>query len=80
MNAVLELEEPAQIQNLSILNPYSERDFKNDKLSIVDVKVQDLEGRTIQVEVQVVSYSALKERILFNWSQIYSKDIKGGAP
>ncbi len=35
------------ITTVEILNPYNERDFTTDKLSIVDVKARDDEGRNL---------------------------------
>jgi len=45
---------PAPVVEAEILNPYNEREFLDDKLSIVDVKARDAQGRLFQVEIQLL--------------------------
>ena len=52
--ALLGAELPAPISAVEILNPYNEREFLDDKLSIVDVKARDEVGRLYQVEIQIL--------------------------
>ena len=48
--AVLGAALPGPIRQISILNPNNEREFLDDKLSIVDVKARDDAGQIYQVE------------------------------
>ena len=41
LNAILGEALPAPVTETAILNPYNEREFLDDKLSIVDVKARD---------------------------------------
>ncbi len=75
-NSVLELENP--ITDVTILNPYNDKDFETDKLSIVDVKAQDDKGRLFQIEIQLALHPAITKRILYTWADIYSSSIKSG--
>jgi len=43
----------ASIVSVEIINSYNEKEFLNDKLSIVDVKASDQLGRIYQIEVQL---------------------------
>jgi hypothetical protein len=52
LNAMLGDELPAPIVDVVILNPYNEREFLDDKLSIVDVKARDAAGCLYQIEMQ----------------------------
>ena len=45
LNAVLAPQFP--ISDVEILNPYNEREFYSDNLTIVDVKARDEQGRTL---------------------------------
>jgi predicted transposase/invertase (TIGR01784 family) len=45
LNAVLGADLPALVIEVEILNPYNEREFLDDKLSVVDVKARDRLGR-----------------------------------
>jgi predicted transposase/invertase (TIGR01784 family) len=78
LNAFLgqELSEP--IVWVEILNPYNEKEFLSDKLSIVDVKAKDGHERIYQIEIQLTSYSHLPARIIYNWADIYSQQLKSG--
>ena len=78
LNAMLSehLEHP--ILQVEILNPYNEREYFNDKLSIVDIKAQDTERQVFQIEIQLSNYPSLPARILYNWADIYSQQLKSG--
>ena len=78
LNAMLSehLEHP--ISQVEILNPYNEREYFNDKLSIVDIKAQDTERQVFQIEIQLSNYPSLPARILYNWADIYSQQLKSG--
>ena len=61
-----------------MLNPYNEKEFIGDKLSIVDIKARDTQNQLFQVEIQMLAYPYLPARMLYNWSQIYSSQLKEG--
>ena len=78
INAMIGSDLSAPIDAVEILNPYNEKEFLEDKLSIVDVKARDAEGAIYQIEIQLVSYANLPERILYNWADIYSQQLQSG--
>ena len=78
LNAVLEPEKGSLIQDVTILNPYNEREFIGDKLSIVDVKAVDENGKKYQIEIQLDVHPALAARIIYTWSSIYHSQMKKG--
>jgi predicted transposase/invertase (TIGR01784 family) len=45
LNAVLGADLPQPIVQVEILNPFNEREFLDDKLSVVDIKARDAAGR-----------------------------------
>ena len=63
---------------VEILNPYNDKEFLSDKLSIVDVKARDSHDRLYQIEIQLTSYGHLPARIIYNWADIYSQQLKNG--
>ena len=63
---------------VDILNPYNDKEFLSDKLSIVDVKARDSQDRLYQIEIQLTSYAHLPSRIIYNWADIYSQQLKSG--
>jgi predicted transposase/invertase (TIGR01784 family) len=78
LNAILagELERP--VVDVEILNPYNEKEFLDDKLSIVDVKARDGGGQVFQVEIQLASYRHLPARMAYTWADIYSQQLESG--
>lgn len=80
LNAMLGSELPAPISQVEILNPYNEREFLDDKLSIVDVKARDGQGGLHQVEIQLLVYRDLPARISYGWADLYSAQLSSGEP
>ncbi len=78
LNAVMQPAPGNDITQVEILNPYNEKDFLTDKLSIVDVKARDGMGRTFQVEIQLSVFGSLKSRILYCWCDMYAAQLKQG--
>jgi len=78
LNAILEPEEGSLIKEVLIKNPYNEREFTGDKLTIVDVKAIDEKGHHYQIEIQLAIHAALAPRILYTWSSIYHSQIQKG--
>ena len=46
----------ASISAGRVLNPYSEKMALDDKLSILDIKARDNQGRLFNVEMQMVTF------------------------
>ncbi|MBK5937773.1 Rpn family recombination-promoting nuclease/putative transposase [Halochromatium roseum] len=80
LNAILGSELPAPITSVEILNPYNEREFLDDKLSIVDVKARDDSGQLYQIEIQLLIYRDLPARISYGWADLYSSQLSSGEP
>jgi len=79
LNALLGRELPAPVSTVEILDPYNAREFPSDKLSIVDVKARDAQGRFYQVEIQLLLHADLPARILYTWADLYSQQLQSGA-
>ena len=47
----------APLTGVDILNPYNDKEFLEDKLSIVDVKALDNNGNLYQIEIQLVNFA-----------------------
>jgi predicted transposase/invertase (TIGR01784 family) len=78
LNAVLGAELSEPIVSVVIINPYNDKEFLDDKLTIVDVKANDQSGRIYQIEVQLAYYSDLPARMVYTWGDIYCKQLKSG--
>jgi predicted transposase/invertase (TIGR01784 family) len=78
LNAMLAEELTAPLHTVEILNPYNAREFLTDKLSIVDVKAYDDQGRLYQIEIQLLTHPDLPARMLYGWADLYSAQLEGG--
>ncbi len=78
LNAILGQDLPAPVVEVVLLNPYNEREFLGDKLSVVDVKARDEAGRIYQVEIQLLVLPDLPARILYGWKDLYSAQLASG--
>jgi len=78
LNAMLGETLPSPVTDVVILNPYNEREFLDDKLSIVDVKARDAQERLYQIEIQLLAYRDLPARILYAWTDLYSQQLHSG--
>ena len=78
LNAVLEFKGKDIIKDVDILNPFNDKDYIGDKLSIVDIKAKDANEKTYQIEIQIAIHDYLISRIIYNWATIYSSQIREG--
>ena len=78
INAILADGLTAPLVEVEILNPYNEREFLDDKLSIVDVKARDRAGRVYPIEIQLLNVADLPARILYSWADRYSAQLQDG--
>ncbi len=78
LNAIIGSDLAAPLAGVDILNPYNDKEYLEDKLSIVDVKARDINGNIYQIEIQLVNFANLPERILYNWADIYSQQLQQG--
>jgi predicted transposase/invertase (TIGR01784 family) len=68
INAVLEPPPQQRLVEVELLNPYSEKMTLDDKVSILDIKARDDQGRLYNLEMQMLATAALVQRLLFYWS------------
>ena len=76
LNAVIQPKN--EIVAVKVQNPFNDKEFENDKLTIVDIRVKDSHGATYHIEVQLITNDALKSRILYYWAKLYAEQLKSG--
>ena len=64
------------IENGELIPEYSEEKFSRLDIKLELKDVNDSENQIINIEMQVNSEPAFKERTLFYWSKIYSEELK----
>ena len=78
LNAVLLLENDRKIISVDILTPYQLPALKGGKVTIVDVKAKDQNGKNYIVEMQVADVDGFDKRVLYYASKSYSAQIDRG--
>lgn len=76
LNAILQFPQP--ITDVIIENPFNPRDFEDDKLSILDLRVVDGLGQIYGVEIQLAPVQGLIERLVFYGCELYAGQLKNG--
>jgi predicted transposase/invertase (TIGR01784 family) len=76
INAILPSNE--QLIEIILINPYNDRLYQGDKLSVLDVKAKDELGRYYNIEMQVTDEVYYSQRALYYWSKLYSSQLKAG--
>lgn len=75
LNAVLA---PPRITEVTILNPFLEKDFEEDKLSVLDVLAIDEYGRRLNVEMQTTVPAGLGQRLAYYAASLYAEQMTEG--
>ena len=78
INAVLNDAGFDPVVSVEVMNPFNLRTFVNDKLSILDVKAKDQNGRIFDIEVQSVVDEVFINRSLYYWARNYAAQMTDG--
>ncbi|BDU50557.1 Rpn family recombination-promoting nuclease/putative transposase [Haliovirga abyssi] len=70
--------EEDQVKELELKNPYNDKNFRNDKLSILDIKAIDQRGQWYNIEMQVIDQEYFDKRALYYWARLYSGQLSAG--
>ncbi|WP_341758239.1 Rpn family recombination-promoting nuclease/putative transposase [Candidatus Tisiphia endosymbiont of Ditula angustiorana] len=65
-----------QVAEVTLLNPYNPKNFKNDKLSILDVKAKSVDGKRFNIEIQISDEADYDKRALYYWAKLYTEQLK----
>ena len=77
LKAILDL--PAEdYEKLTVVDPNLDREFIEDKLGILDVKVNTGSGKIIDIEVQIKPQRSIWKRMLFYTSKMVVEQVKTG--
>ena len=76
INAVVS--EKDQIVDLEIKNPYNPKTFRDDKLSILDIKAKGTNNKWYNIEMQIMDQQYYDVRSLYYWSKVYNAQLVSG--
>ncbi|MCL2048237.1 MAG: Rpn family recombination-promoting nuclease/putative transposase [Defluviitaleaceae bacterium] len=79
LNAIFESKKlPRVIKSLTVMNPFLEKQSKEDKLSILDIKAQLEDGTIILIEMHLYGLEEIKYKTIRSWARTYGEKLKGG--
>ena len=67
-----------EYESLTIVDPHTKKEHKNDKLGILDVKIHTKSGQVIHTESQVSFIPEMKERSVYYQSKMVTEQIATG--
>ncbi|MCB1116523.1 MAG: Rpn family recombination-promoting nuclease/putative transposase, partial [Chlamydiia bacterium] len=70
------ISEEDQVQDVTLLNPYNQQNFKSDKLSILDIKAVGCNGKHFNIEIQITDEGDYDKRALYYWAKVYTDQLK----
>ena len=76
INSIVSAED--QISEVTLLNPYNAKSFKNDKLSVLDIKARGVDGKQFNIEIQVADEANYDKRALYYWGRLYTEQLQTG--
>ena len=76
LNAVLKLLRP--IVEVQILNPFNEKDFAEDKLSVLDIKARDAGRAWFNIEMQSRAVGWLRQRMVYYNASLFVDQLREG--
>ena len=66
------------VSDLELRNPYNEKQFLEDKRSVLDIKARSAQGKWYDIEMQVLPEDWFAKRSLYYWSRLYSEQLQEG--
>jgi predicted transposase/invertase (TIGR01784 family) len=70
--------EEDQVAEVELLNPYNPKNFRNDKLSILDIKAKSETGKRFNIEIQISDEANYDKRALYYWAKLYTEQLEAG--
>ena len=74
INSIVSKED--QVHDITILNAYNPKNFKGDKLSILDIKAKGHDGKRFNIEIQISDEADYDKRALYYWGKLYTEQLK----
>ena len=78
LNSIFEKNGSDKVKSIEYLNPYLDKEYDDDKQSILDIRVKTEKDEIIDIEMQVASSPAYIKRTLWYWASVYEKQLEEG--
>lgn len=78
LNEVLKTTEPEPITDLTIVNPFLDKNMLNDKQSVLDIRAVTEDGKQVNIEIQLANQYDMNKRTLYYWAKLYTEQLQEG--
>ncbi|WP_088186866.1 Rpn family recombination-promoting nuclease/putative transposase [Desulfosporosinus sp. FKA] len=78
LNAALKFPRDNQITSVTLLNPEINKEYKDDKKSVMDIRAVTDEGIQINIEIQLANKHDMERRTLYYWAKMYAHQMQEG--
>ncbi|HDR6248221.1 TPA: PD-(D/E)XK nuclease family transposase, partial [Bacillus cereus] len=78
LNAVLQKSLDSPITSVVLNDPHLHKEYKEDKLSIMDIRATLGTGEHVNVEIQLANKHDMQKRSLYDWSKLYTSQMQEG--
>lgn len=65
-----------RVADVTLLNPYNPKNFRDDKLSILDIKAKGETGKRFNIEIQISDEADYDKRALYYWAKLYTEQLQ----
>ena len=69
---------PRVIKDLTIKNPFFDKDSAEDKLSILDIRAELDDGTSVLIEMHLFGLVQLKSKTIRSWARAYGEELIAG--
>ena len=76
INSIVDKED--RVAEVTLLNPYNLKNFRKDKLSILDIKAKSEAGKRYNIEIQITDDADYDRRALYYWARLYTEQLEEG--
>jgi len=78
LNATLKLTQENKITSVILLNNELDKEYKDDKKSVLDIRAVTGEGIQVNIEIQLANHHDMEKRTLFYWAKMYTLQLNEG--
>ena len=64
-----------QVADIRLMNPYNLQRFREDRLSILDIKAEGVCGKKFNIEIQLTDNGDYGKRALYYWAKLYTEQL-----
>ncbi|NMM63257.1 PD-(D/E)XK nuclease family transposase [Clostridium sp. P21] len=76
INSIIREEE--KIKDIELKNPYNIANYRNGKMTILDIKAVDEKGTWYDIEMQLAEQGYYDKRAFYYWAKVYSDQMESG--